>query len=186
LGIASAAWLPAVCSPSYILAAARLLEYKYEDKKFKKRRLAMNKTKAIISSIFSGTLLVLLTLSPALGAERVTLQAGSDMPGAQGEVVISDAGAGSKEVVITAQGLKPNEVYTVWLITEKLLGRMDMAGLGTGDYAFTSDARGNGHYTATISAKDLDRWQQIKIAHHPDRNPKNMDNIGSALEGKLK
>jgi hypothetical protein len=106
------------------------------------------------------------------------------MRGAQGEAVISDAGAGSKEVVITASGLKPNEVYTVWLVNMK--PKMDMAGVGTGDYAFTSDAAGNGRYTATVSGGTLDKWQVIKIAHHPDRNPGNMKNIGSALDGHLK
>lgn len=142
------------------------------------------KTKRIISSVVSGTLLVLLTLSTVSAAERIALKGGEDMRGATGEAVISDAGAGNKEVKITAQGLKPNEVYTVWLVNMK--PKMDMAGLGTGDYAFTSDADGKGRYTATVSGGTLDKWQVIKIAHHPDRNPGNMKNIGSALEGNFK
>jgi hypothetical protein len=142
------------------------------------------KTKRIVSSALSGTLLVLLTLSTVSAAERIALQGGSDMRGAQGEAVIRDAGSGSKEVVITASGLKPNEVYTVWLVNMK--PKMDMAGLGTGDYAFTSDAGGNGRYTGIVSEGALDKWQVIKIAHHPDRNPRNMKNIGNALEGNLK
>jgi hypothetical protein len=81
-------------------------------------------------------------------------------------------------------GLKPNEVYTVWLVNMK--PKMAMVGLGAGDYAFTSDANGNGRYTGTVSAVELGKWQQLKIAHHPDRNPRNMKNIGSALEGNLK
>lgn len=91
---------------------------------------------------------------------------------------------GEKEVRITAQGLKPNEVYTVWLVNMK--PKMDMAGLGEADYAFNSDSRGNGSYTGTISARELDKWQQLKIAHHPDGKSKNMKNIGSALEANLK
>lgn len=143
------------------------------------------KARAIVGSVVTfGILLLLLTLSPASAAGRVVLQAGPDMRGAQGEVVIRDAGAGQQEVVITAEGLKPNEVYTVWLVNMK--PKMDMAGLGTGDYAFTSDAQGNGRYTATLSGATLDKWQVIKIAHHPDRNPQNMKNIGSALEGQMK
>ena len=142
------------------------------------------KTKRIVSSVVSGTLLVLLTMSTVSAAERIALKGGEDMRGAGGEAVISDAGAGSKEVVITASGLKPNEVYTVWLVNMK--PKMDMAGLGAGDYAFTSDASGNGRYTATVSGGTLDKWQVIKIAHHPDRNPGNMKKIGSALEGNLK
>jgi hypothetical protein len=140
--------------------------------------------KTILSSVVSGTLLVMLTLSPALGAERLALQAGPDMRGATGEAVISDAGAGNKEVVITAQGLKPNEVYTVWLVNMK--PKMDMAGLGAGDYAFTSDADGKGRYTGTVSAAEFGKWQLIEIAHHPDRNPRNMKNMGIALKGDFK
>jgi hypothetical protein len=142
------------------------------------------KTKRIVSTILSGTLLALLTLSTVSAAERITLKGGEDMRGAQGEAVIRDAGSGSKEVAITASGLKPNEVYTVWLVNMK--PKMDMAGLGAGDYAFTSDAGGNGRYTATVSAAELDKWQLIEIAHHPDRNPRNMDKMGIALKGELK
>ena len=143
------------------------------------------KARAIVGSIATfASLLLLLTLSPVSAAERVALLAGPDMRGAQGEAVISDVGSGNKEVKITAQGLKPNEVYTVWLVNMK--PKMDMAGLGAGDYAFTSDAKGNGRYTATVSGATLDGWQLIEVAHHPDRNPRNMDKMGIALKGELK
>jgi hypothetical protein len=143
------------------------------------------KANAIAGSIVTfGIFLLSLTLSPAAAADKVALQAGPDMRGAQGEVVIRDLASGDKEVLITAAGLKPNEVYTVWLVNMK--PKMDMAGLGTGDYAFNSDAAGNGTFTATVPGATLDKWQLIKIAHHPDRNPRNMKNIGTALEGGLK
>jgi hypothetical protein len=143
------------------------------------------KTRAIVGSIVTfGIFLLLLTLAPASAAERVVLQAGPDMRGARGEAVIRDVGAGQKEVVITAQGLKPNEMYTVWLVNMK--PKMDMAGLGTGDYAFTSDDRGNGTYAANVSGAELGNWQLIEVAHHPDRNPRNMKNMGIALKGELK
>jgi hypothetical protein len=140
--------------------------------------------KAILVSLFSGVIFLLLALPAVSAAERLALQAGADRPGAQGEAVIRDLGAGQKEVVITARGLRPNEVYTVWLVNEK--PRMDMAGLGTADYDFQSDSQGNGRYTATITGTDLDRWQLLKIAHHPDRNPRNMSNIAIDLETALK
>lgn len=69
---------------------------------------------------------------------------------------------------------------------ETIFSKMEMAGLGTGDYSFTSDARGTGSYTATVSGAELGKWKVLKVAHHPDRNPRNMKNIGSALEGNLK
>jgi hypothetical protein len=142
------------------------------------------KARAIAGSIVTfGIFLLSLTLSPASAADRVVLQAGPDMRGAQGEAVIRDLGAGEKEVVITAEGLKPNEVYTVWLVNMK--PKMDMAGLGKGDYAFQSDAKGNGRYTATVSGTALAKWQLIEVAHHPDRNPRNMDKMGIALKGAL-
>lgn len=141
------------------------------------------KTNTILRTILAGLLLVMLTLSPALSAELLALQAGADTPGASGEALISDLGGGIQEVVITARGLKPNEVYTVWLVNMK--PKMDMAGLGKGNYAFTSDAEGNGRYTGTLPAAELTRWQLLKIVHHPDGNPRNMKNIGSALEANL-
>ena len=140
--------------------------------------------KTIVSSLVSGVLLMLLALSPSWAAERIALQGGPDMRGARGEAVITDVGAGKKEVVVTAQRLKANEVYTVWLVNMK--PKMDMAGLGTADYAFTSDAQGGGSYTATVSGAELRKWQLIEIAHHPDRNPRNMDKMGIALKGDLK
>jgi len=128
-------------------------------------------------------LLLLLTLSQALASQTVALGAGPDSPGASGDAVIRDVSSGQKEVVITAQGLKPNAVYTVWLVN--MQPTMDMAGLGTGDYSFTSDAQGGGRYAATLSAASLKKWQLLEIAHHPDRNPRNLQQMGIALKGTL-
>lgn len=146
------------------------------------------KGKTLLVTIISASsiigLFLVLTLSQAFATETVVLQSGADMHGAWGEAVIRDVDDGKKEVLITAKGLKPNEVYTAWLVNMK--PKMDMAGLGTGDYSFTSDARGNGTFTATVSAGDLGKWPVIKVAHHPDRNPRNMKKMGVALEGELK
>ena len=38
----------------------------------------------------------------------------------------------------------------------------------------------------TFPAADLPKWQVLKIAHHPDGNPKNMKTIGIALHADLK
>jgi hypothetical protein len=143
------------------------------------------KRKSFLSMGVFGVLFFFLAL-PALSAERIALQPGAELRNATGEVLIQDVGAGQKEVVINAQNLRPGEVYTVWLVTERLLGRMDMAGLGTAPYDFHTDPQGNGRYSGTISATDLDRWEFIRIALHPDRNPRNMDNITIDLEAELK
>ena len=57
------------------------------------------KARAIAGSIVTfGIFLLSLTLSPASAADKVVLQAGPDMRGAQGEAVIRDVGAGQKGV----------------------------------------------------------------------------------------
>ena len=84
-----------------------------------------------------GLLLVLvLALAAAFSAEaagdrKIALKADKAGKGASGAVVIVDKGGDQKEVTITAKGLKPNSVYTVWLVNMK--PKMDMAGLGGGD-----------------------------------------------------
>lgn len=64
--------------------------------------------------------------------------------------------------------------------------KMDMAGVGEGDYSFKSNAKGEGHYTGAISSSELEKWQLVEIALHPDGNPKNMKKIEIALKGDLK
>jgi hypothetical protein len=59
------------------------------------------KANAIVSSFVTfGIFLLLLTVTSASAEERVTLQAGPDMRGAQGEAVISDTAAGNKDKAI--------------------------------------------------------------------------------------
>jgi hypothetical protein len=140
--------------------------------------------RTIWSMIFSGTMLLVLVPMPVLAAEKVTLKPTADRPAARGEAVIREIAAAEQEVVITAQGLRPDSVYTVWLVNEK--PRMSMAGLGTADYAFTTDAEGLGRYTATVSPAELGKWQSLKIAYHPDRNARNMKNITIDLESALR
>ncbi len=116
--------------------------------------------------------------------QKMTLKAGPDGKGAQGEAVIKDKEQGKKEITVSASGLKPNSVYTVWLVNMK--PKMDMAGVGTGDYSFKSDDKGNGHYAGTVSSAELEKWHVLEIAHHPDGDPKNMKKMGIALKADLK
>jgi hypothetical protein len=120
----------------------------------------------------------------AAGMQRLTLTPGPDGGNAKGEATIVDKDAATKEIIIAAEGLKPNATYTVWVVKAK--PTMAMAGVGTGDYAFTSDAAGRGQFVGTFPAADLPKWQVLKIAHHPDGNPKNMKNMGSTLQAGLK
>ena len=136
-------------------------------------------------SLFVSVILVGAFFGMAAAAEqKIALQGGPDMKQAQGEATIKDKGADQKEITIHATGLKPNQVYTAWLVNMK--PKMDMIGVGTGDYAFKSDDKGTGHYVGAISAAELAKWEMIEIAHHPDGDPKNMKKMGIALMADLK
>ncbi|MHB1012705.1 MAG: hypothetical protein ACYC37_07365 [Desulfobacteria bacterium] len=132
----------------------------------------------IVFSLFAG-------LAVAAAEQKVALKADKAGKGASGAAVIVDKGGDRKEVAITAKGLRPNSVYTVWLVNVK--PKMDMAGLGGGDYSFRSDDKGNASYSATIGSADLSKWQLIELAYHPSGDPKNMKELmNTALLGELK
>jgi hypothetical protein len=120
----------------------------------------------------------------AAGEHKIPLKADKAGRGAKGEVVITDGKAGQKEITIHMAGLKPNSVYTVWLVNMK--PKMDMAGVGTGDYSFKSDGKGNGNYSATVSNAELGKWEMLEIAYHPDGNAKDMKKMQIALNGTVK
>jgi hypothetical protein len=104
--------------------------------------------------------------------------------GAKGEVVIADPKAGQKQVTITMSGLRPDSVYTVWLVNMK--PKMDMAGMGTRDFSFRSDSKGTGKYTAIVSNADLEKWQVVEIAYHPGGDAKDMKSMQIALSAPIK
>ena len=80
--------------------------------------------------------------------QRITFVPGPNSGDAKGEATIVNRDATTKEIIVAAQGLKPNATYTVWVVNPQ--PKMDMAGVGTGDYAFTSDAAGRGQYIGTF------------------------------------
>jgi hypothetical protein len=143
------------------------------------------KMNTIFRVVMFGMLLFLISLPHTFAAECLVLEPGQETPDARGAVVLRDLDGNLQEVDISAHGLRPEEVYTVWLTAEKFLGRMDMEGLGEPDYSFETDDQGNGSYTATISKEDLQDWESIEIAFHPDRDPQNMDNIIIDLKAAL-
>lgn len=102
---------------------------------------------------------------------------------AKGEAIIKDLSKEQKEVNVKVSNLQPNSVYTVWFVNEQ--PRMDMAGVGAGDFAFRTDDKGNGLYTANVSASEVDKWDSLEVALHPDGNPRNMENIQIALKGDI-
>ena len=143
-----------------------------------------NRIRRVAAMLITLVLTVWISSLWAAGMQRLTLTPGPDGGTAKGEATIVDKDAATKEIIIAAQGLKPNATYTVWVVNTK--PKMEMAGVGTGDYAFKSDAAGRGQFIGAFPAADLPKWQVLKIAHHPDGNPKNMNNMGSALQADLK
>ena len=143
--------------------------------------------KAQKRSLALGIILVFIVFvmsAMAAGEQKITLKADKAGQGAKGEVVITDGKAGQKEIAITMTGLKPNSVYTVWLVNMK--PKMDMLGVGTGDYSFKSDGKGIGNYTATISNAELEKWEMLEIAYHPDGDAKDMKKMQITLNGLVK
>jgi hypothetical protein len=127
---------------------------------------------------------VLTVFGLAYGQQKIALKADKGGKGAKGEVTIADAKADQKELTITMSGLKPDSVYTVWLVNMK--PKMDMAGVGTGDYSFKSDEKGAAKYSATISSAELEKWQMFEIAYHPNGDAKDMKKMEIALSGPIK
>ena len=127
---------------------------------------------------------VLTVSGVAYGQQKIALKADKGGKGAKGEVAIANAKAGEKELTITMTGLKPNSVFTVWLVNMK--PKMDMVGVGTGDYSFKSDDKGTANYTASISSAELEKWQMFEIAYHPDGDAKDMKKMQIALSGPIK
>ncbi len=127
---------------------------------------------------------VLTVSGLAYGEQKLALKADKGGKGAKGEVAIADTKPGQKELTITMSGLKPDSVYTVWVVNMK--PKMDMAGVGTGDYSFKSDDKGVAKYSATISSAELEKWQMFEIAYHPDGDAKDMKKMQIALSGPIK
>ncbi len=143
----------------------------------------MFKQKRVVALVLFLALAIFITIARAAEV-KISLMGKGIWKKASGEAVVKDAEAGQKEITIDAKGLKKNGVYTAWFVNMK--PKMDMAGLGAGDYFFKSDDKGEGHYTAKVSASDLEKWRMIEIADHPTGNPMDMKEMKIALAGNLK
>ena len=89
-----------------------------------------------------------------------------------------------KSLTVTATGLKPNAVYTVWLV--HLSPTMTKVGAGTAPYAFNSDAKGDARYTAELGESPLGKWQVIMIVRHTAGDAKNMNDMVEGVMAKLR
>lgn len=92
-----------------------------------------------------------------------------------GQMIISDVGniEDERHLELFLTGLEPNTVYTVWL--SRPGAERESAGLEDQSF-FKTDGSGNAHYIATLSEYDLNRFDKVEIAEHPDGDPQNLEN----------
>ncbi len=116
----------------------------------------------------------------ALAAETksFSLMGQKDTPGASGTATLTGT-----TLTITAKGLKPNAVYSVWFVN--MQPTMTKAGVGKVPYAFKTDPKGTAKYRATLRESPEGKWQSLMIVRHPTGDPKDMDHMEDALMGKL-
>ncbi len=90
---------------------------------------------------------------------------------------------GAAKLIITAKGLESNAVYTAWLAKDVAAG--DLKGLGIENHSFTTDSFGTGRFISTVPEYELRDWSILKIAHHPDGNPENVEGAEVVLTADL-
>lgn len=120
--------------------------------------------------------------------KRVTLL---PMPGAAtaaGQVFIMDEpdgtrGPGQRRLKVTAEGLEPGAVYSVWFLNEQ--PEIDMVRIGDPGSSFVAGPGGTGVFTAFVPDFAPGRWRMIQVARHPDGNPRNIANMEVALKAYI-
>lgn len=120
----------------------------------------------------------------AYASYELPLEGDFHSQGARGNMIVrtADSGVYDSEITVEVDNLKPNSVYSVWLTQEE---PNRVQGLGVEDYSFTTDASGRGTFQTTVSEAELNAWDSIEIAHHPNGDPKDLDNAQIALRGDL-
>ncbi len=123
-------------------------------------------------------------VSTANAAYEIPLEGDFYSQGADGNIIVREADTGSydAEVTVEVSGLKPDSVYSVWLATED---PSRMQGLGVADYSFKTDASGSGRFVAFLPEGELNAWDVVEIAHHPNGDARDLDNAQIALRGDL-
>jgi len=120
----------------------------------------------------------IVTTGLAADTKSFALMGQKDTPTASGTAALAGT-----TLTITATGLKPNAVYTVWFVN--MSPTMSEAGVGTAPYAFTADAQGGAQYTAALGDSPVGKWQSIMIVRHATGDPKNMNDMAEGLMAKI-
>lgn len=114
----------------------------------------------------------------AAAKQSFPLMGQEDSPQAKGTAVIQD-----NRLTVTANGLKPHAVYTVWFVN--MQPTMTKEGAGTPPFVFKTDRQGRAKYVTTLKESPIGQWQVLFIVRHPSGDPKDMDHIEDALMAKL-
>ena len=141
----------------------------------------MQKKKTALVAIL--TALALLLRREAVSAEIKLEKAFPEAEG-RGEVEITRTSFATPDRLLTVNlhKLKPNSVYSVWLV-DKYAGERTPAGL-TGQNHLRTDSAGNAVYKDHTSEYRLDR-NTIEIAYHPDGDPGNVKDMVVILRARL-
>lgn len=122
--------------------------------------------------------LALVSLGTRWAATQLRMTPEKANPNAAGTISLS-----KNSLDITAAGLKPRSVYTVWLV--KTTPEKTEAGAGSPPYMFKTDSQGKGTYRASLAESPFGKWQEVMVVLHPDGNPENMENMVEALTVKV-
>jgi hypothetical protein len=109
---------------------------------------------------------------------NLTLMADKSQNGASGTASIND-----NSIIIEAEGLRPNGVYTVWFVNMK--PKKQEAGAGTMPYMFKTGANGKGTYESSLYESPFGKWSVLMIVLHPTGDPKDMKNMVPALSAMI-
>ena len=125
-------------------------------------------------------MLAFLFVAVSSGAAEVSfpLKGEKDSHGGRGTAALADG-----KIRIQAEGLRPNEVYTVWFVNMKPKKRE--AGAGTAPYVFRTDGQGKGSYESPLSESPLGKWSTLMVVRHPTGDPGDMKNMAPALSAKI-
>jgi hypothetical protein len=114
----------------------------------------------------------------AAAKKSFPLMGQEDSPKAKGTAIIQ-----ATRLTVTANGLKPSALYTVWFVN--MQPTMTKEGAGTPPFTFKTDQKGGAKYVTTLTESPIGKWDAIFIVRHPSGDPKNMSHIEDALMAKL-
>lgn len=138
----------------------------------------MNGYRALVWTVILAVAAVGATAATAVEAKTFPLMGQKDSPKASGTARIEET-----KLAVTATGLRPNAVYTVWFVN--MQPSMSKAGAGSAPYSFKSDGKGNAKYTTEVGESPVGKWQVIFIIRHPSGDPTDMAKTEDALMTKL-